>query len=189
MLRSAQPSQFSTYPSQYIDTPVLAVLYKSCETIELTTIREIGGVRQAFKNLCIIIYLPPMTERCTIWTCRCTLPAPLLLFWDLSGPCWGHLEAASVSCVGILTFWRRDSSPARTRWQQLTRRNRSINGVELSLVPRVSPLHNCCLRSCEGPKRTVGVDVAVSCLIGNVQFNLHIHLRSSSKSYSKDYTQ
>ena len=26
MLRSAQPSQFSTYPSQYIDTPVLAVL-------------------------------------------------------------------------------------------------------------------------------------------------------------------
>ena len=55
MLRSAQPSQFSTYPSQYIDTPVLAVLYKSCETIELTTIREIGGVRQAFKNLCIIM--------------------------------------------------------------------------------------------------------------------------------------
>ena len=28
MLRSAQPSQFSTYPSQYIDTPVLAVLMK-----------------------------------------------------------------------------------------------------------------------------------------------------------------
>ena len=28
MLRSAQPSQFSTYPSQYIDTPVLAVLNK-----------------------------------------------------------------------------------------------------------------------------------------------------------------
>ena len=26
MLRSAQPSQFSTYPSQYIDTPGLAVL-------------------------------------------------------------------------------------------------------------------------------------------------------------------
>ena len=26
MLRSAQPSQLSTYPSQYIDTPVLAVL-------------------------------------------------------------------------------------------------------------------------------------------------------------------
>ena len=26
MLRSAQPRQFSTYPSQYIDTPVLAVL-------------------------------------------------------------------------------------------------------------------------------------------------------------------
>ena len=26
MLRSAQPSQFSTHPSQYIDTPVLAVL-------------------------------------------------------------------------------------------------------------------------------------------------------------------
>ena len=69
-----------------------------------------------------------------------------------------------------------------------SQRNRSINGVELSLVPRVSPLHNCCLRSCEGPKRTVGVDVAVSCLIGNVQFNLHIHLRPSSKSYSKDYT-
>ena len=30
MLRSAQPSQFSTYPSQYIDTPVLAVLQDSC---------------------------------------------------------------------------------------------------------------------------------------------------------------
>ena len=29
MLRSAQPSQFSTYPSQYIDTPVLAVLYET----------------------------------------------------------------------------------------------------------------------------------------------------------------
>ena len=28
MLRSAQPSQFSTYPSQYIDTPGLAVLNK-----------------------------------------------------------------------------------------------------------------------------------------------------------------
>ena len=28
MLRSAQPSQFSTYPSQYIDTPGLAVLIK-----------------------------------------------------------------------------------------------------------------------------------------------------------------
>ena len=27
MLRSAQPSQFSTYPSQYIDTPGLAVLF------------------------------------------------------------------------------------------------------------------------------------------------------------------
>ena len=52
----------------------------------------------------------------------------------------------------------------------------------------MSPLHNRGLRSCEGPKRTVGVDVAVSCLIGNVQFNLHIHLRSSSKSYSEDYT-
>ena len=30
MLRSAQPSQFSTYPSQYIDTPILAVLQDSC---------------------------------------------------------------------------------------------------------------------------------------------------------------
>ena len=30
MLRSAQPSQFSTYPSQYIDTPGLAVLQDSC---------------------------------------------------------------------------------------------------------------------------------------------------------------
>ena len=129
-----------------------------------------------------------MTEGCTIGTCRCTLSAPLLLFRDLPGPCRGHLEAASVSCVGILTFWRRDSSPAGTRWQQLTRRNRSIDGVELSLAPRVSPLHNYWLLSCEGPKRTVGVDVAVSCLIGNVQFNLHIHLRSSSKSYSEDYT-
>ena len=34
MLRSAQPSQFSTYPSQYIDTPGLAVLVVDvlCET-------------------------------------------------------------------------------------------------------------------------------------------------------------
>ena len=33
MLRSAQPSQFSTYPSQYIDTPGLAVLH--CERQKL----------------------------------------------------------------------------------------------------------------------------------------------------------
>ena len=32
MLRSAQPSQFSTYPSQYIDTPVLAVLSSDNQT-------------------------------------------------------------------------------------------------------------------------------------------------------------
>ena len=34
MLRSAQPSQFSTYPSQYIDTPVLAVLYTQIAIIK-----------------------------------------------------------------------------------------------------------------------------------------------------------
>ena len=35
MLRSAQPSQFSTYPSQYIDTPGLAVLMKvASQTID-----------------------------------------------------------------------------------------------------------------------------------------------------------
>ena len=32
--RSAQPSQFSTYPSQYIDTPVLAVLSSDQERLE-----------------------------------------------------------------------------------------------------------------------------------------------------------
>ena len=39
MLRSAQPSQFSTYPSQYIDTPGLAVLFLP---YVLRTLKEAG---------------------------------------------------------------------------------------------------------------------------------------------------
>ena len=35
MLRSAQPSQFSKYPSQYIDTPVLAVLLSARYKVEV----------------------------------------------------------------------------------------------------------------------------------------------------------
>ena len=35
MLRSAQPSQFSTYPSQYIDTPGLAVLYEFLSNLSI----------------------------------------------------------------------------------------------------------------------------------------------------------
>ena len=37
MLRSAQPSQFSTYPSQYIDTPGLAVLIRVCTVCMVLT--------------------------------------------------------------------------------------------------------------------------------------------------------
>ena len=40
MLRSAQPSQFSTYPSQYIDTPVLAVLLYLCRMRVLKKINK-----------------------------------------------------------------------------------------------------------------------------------------------------
>ena len=43
MLRSAQPSQFSTYPSQYIDTPGLAVLG---QLRTRTQEREDGGEAQ-----------------------------------------------------------------------------------------------------------------------------------------------
>ena len=37
MLRSAQPSQFSTYPSQYIDTPTLAVLINTVHSVCVDT--------------------------------------------------------------------------------------------------------------------------------------------------------
>ena len=48
MLRSAQPSQFSKYPSQYIDTPGLAVLQTFSHLFSLT--RSLSG----FKLLSIV---------------------------------------------------------------------------------------------------------------------------------------
>ena len=54
MLRSAQPSQFSTYPSQYIDTPGLAVLMILLNVLDMDAIVENKSHLMHFLLLCRI---------------------------------------------------------------------------------------------------------------------------------------
>ena len=71
MLRSAQPSQFFSYPSQYIDTPDLAVLLYAVSDLSSTHLTLHGR---------------SLRSRAEDWPDDCLLTAPDFLL-DLAAGC------------------------------------------------------------------------------------------------------